>query len=149
MRVATVIVVGGLSGLAPTGSRQTLWQADLQVRDLSVSETAGSLTARFVVRSELGEAMAARVEVLLPIGVGLLNMSSGCSAGPHPSGISVLQGRVICTLGDLAPGASRALHVVTTEPPRGVVRGFGVVALSDTPDPRPANNFAERTIPKQ
>jgi hypothetical protein len=37
--------------------------------------------------------------------------------------------------------------VVTTTPPSGVARGFGAVAMSDTPDPKPGNNFADRVIP--
>jgi hypothetical protein len=37
--------------------------------------------------------------------------------------------------------------VMTTMPPRGVARGFAAVAVSDTPDPKPGNNFAERVIP--
>jgi hypothetical protein len=28
-----------------------------------------------------------------------------------------------------------------------VSRGFGAMAISDTPDPKPGNNFAERVIP--
>lgn len=149
MRMSTVIWLSASSALASAGASQALWQADLQVHGLTVSQARGSLTARIVVRSELGEAMGARVEVLLPVGVGLLKTSPGCNAGPHPSGISDLQGRVVCRLGDLAPRSSREVEVVTTEPPRGVVRAFGVVALSDTPDPRPANNFAEKAIPQE
>jgi hypothetical protein len=147
MRRLAVSWIVALAGLATTGSSQSLWQADLQVHDLTVSQAQGSLTARIVVRSELGEAMATRLEVLLPVGVGLVTMSPGCRAGAHPSGISALQGRVICDLGNLAPRTSREVQVVTTEPPRGVMGSFGVVALSDTPDPRPGNNFAEKAIP--
>jgi hypothetical protein len=43
----------------------------------------------------------------------------------------------------------REVFVVTTTPPIGVVRGFGAVAMSETPDPRPGNNFAERAIPQE
>jgi hypothetical protein len=149
MRMSGVFWVVGLAVLVSPGASQGLWQADLQVHDLTVSQAKGSLTATIVVRSELGEAMRARVEVLLPVGVGLVKMSPGCSAGPHPSGISDLQGRVVCALGDLAPRSSREVQVVTTEPPRGVARGFGVVALSDTPDPQPGNNFAEKALPPE
>ena len=66
----------------------------------------------------LAGALAARVEILLPVGVGLVELSPGCIAGPSPPGVSALRGRVVCRLGDL-----------------------------DTPDPRPGNNFAERALP--
>ena len=124
-----------------------LWQADLQVRGLTVSETGGNLRAQVVIAAESGEALAARVEVLLPVGVGIVSMAPGCRAGPSPDGIRELRARVECRLGNLQSPATRALIVVTTLPPRGVVRGFAVVAMSDTPDPKPGNNFAERVIP--
>ena len=94
-----------------------------------------------------GEALGARVEVLLPVGVGIVNLGSGCFAGPNVTGISVLRARVECTLGNMPARSNRELWVVTTTPPNGVARGFAVVAMSDTPDPRPANNFLERVLP--
>ncbi len=124
-----------------------LWQADLQVRSLTVTEMGGNLRARVVVAAESGEALAARVEVLLPVGVGIVSMAPGCEAGPSPDGIRELRARVECRLGNLQSPTTHALTVVTTLPPKGVARGFAAVAMSDTPDPRPGNNFAERVIP--
>ena len=147
MRPSAFLWVSVCTALGSVGVSQAMWQADLQVQGLTVSEARGSLTARMRVRSELGDALAARVEVLLPVGVGLLETSPGCNASPNPSGITDLQARVICVLGDLSARSSREIHVVTTAPPPGVLRSFGVVALSDTPDPRPGNNFAEKAIP--
>jgi len=137
-------VLAGLNG----GTRQrALWQADLQIRSLTISEANGNLTARVVVASELGDALAARVEVLLPVGVGIVTLGSGCRAGPNHTGISELRATVECTLGDMPARSNRELFVVTTTPPNGVARGFAVVAMSDTPDPKPGNNFLERAIP--
>jgi hypothetical protein len=116
------------------------------IRSLTVTEAKGNLTARVVVSAEVGEALGARVEVLLPVGVGIVTLSSGCLAGPNVTGISVLRGRVECTLGNMPARSNRELWVVTTTPPNGVARGFAVVAMSDTPDPRPANNFLERVV---
>jgi hypothetical protein len=127
--------------------QQALWQADLQIRSLTISESQGHLTARVVVAVEVGEAMAVRVEVLLPVGVGLLGMGKSCKPGPSAPGIGALRGRVICILGDLPVRETRELYVVTTTPPAGIARGFGVIGMSDTPDPRPKNNFAEKVIP--
>jgi len=100
-----------------------------------------------VVGSDFGEALGARVEILLPVGVGIVSLGDGCVAGPSPTGIRELRARVECTLGNLAARSSRSLYIVTTPPPTGVTRGFAVVAMSDTPDPKPSNNFAERVIP--
>jgi hypothetical protein len=127
--------------------QQALWQADLQIRSLTVTERQGHLTARVVVAVEVGEAMGVRVEVLLPVGVGLLEMEKSCKPGPSAPGIGALRARVICTIGDLPVRGTRVLYVVTTTPPAGVARGFGVIGMSDTPDPRPKNNFAEKVIP--
>ena len=123
-----------------------LWQADLQVRSLTVAEVGGNLRARIVVATEFGEALSARVEVLLPVGVGIVSIGQGCKAGPSPDGIRELRARVECRLGNLQSPVTQELIVVTTLPPRGVARGFAVVAMSDTPDPKPGNNFAERVI---
>jgi hypothetical protein len=130
------------------GTRQrVLWQADLQILSLTVSEAKGNLTARVVVAAEMGEALGARVDLLLPGGVGIVAMGEGCHAGPSVVGISELRARVECSLGNLPARTNRMLYVVTTTPPAGVARGFGAVAMSDTPDPKPGNNFAERVIP--
>lgn len=147
MRRAVMILASGIVALPTWGPAQAVWQADFQIRSVSVSETKGSLSFRVVVAAELGEVMAARVEILLPVGVGVTELSPGCIAGPSPPGVSALSARIVCRLGDLASRSSREVHVVTTMPPPGIARGFGAVALSDTPDPRPGNNFAEKTLP--
>jgi len=128
-------------------SPQLVWQADVQIKTLTVSETNGSLTAKLVVLTELGEAMAVKVEVMLPVGVGILLMGSGCVAGPSAPGVPSLRARVICTIGTLRPHDLREFSVTTTVPPAGTSRRFGAIATSDTPDPKPGNNFAERVIP--
>lgn len=152
MQRFTAVLLSGFVVLG-LGSHQAapqyvLWQADLQIRSLTVSESKGNLTARVVIAADVGEALAARVEVLLPVGVGIVTLGSGCVAGPNVTGISALRARVECTLGNMPPRTTRELYVITTTPPNGVARGFAVLVMSDTPDPRPANNFAERVIPR-
>ena len=127
--------------------RPLLWQADLQVRSLTVSEDKGNLSARVVIATEVGEALGARVEVLLPVGVGIVSLGTGCVAGPNRTGIRELRARVECSLGDMQAGSNKEVVVVTTMPPAGIARGFGVVVMSETPDPKPSNNFLERVIP--
>ena len=151
MQRFTALLVSGFTSLGLGAQRQvvqyTLWQADLQVRSLTVSETKGNLTARMVIVAEVGEALAARVEVLLPVGVGIVTLGPGCVAGPNRTGISELRARVECSLGNLGARSTRELFVITTTPPNGIARGFAVVAMSDTPDPKPENNFVQRVIP--
>jgi len=141
------LVVSVLASLGLAARQHLLWQADLQIRSLTVSEDKGNLTARVIVTAESGEALGARVEVLLPVGVGIVSLGSGCVAGPSPAGIRELRARVECSLGNMPARSNRELVVVTTAPPNGVARGFAVVAMSDTPDPKPGNNFMERVIP--
>jgi hypothetical protein len=152
-RLAAVLVTGfaslglGTQQEAYATRQYALWQADLSVRSLTISEAKGNLTARVVIAAESGEALAARVEVLLPVGVGIVTLGPGCVAGPNRTGISELRARVECSLGNMAARSNRELFVITTTPPNGVSRGFAVVAMSDTPDPKPGNNFLERVIP--
>jgi hypothetical protein len=131
----------------PAGSQNLIWQSDLQVRSFSVSESEGHLIARVSVTAELGEARAARVEVLLPVAVGIVRVGAGCAPGPSPPGVPSLRARVVCIAGDLRPRDVKEFTVTTTTPPPGMDRRFGVMAMSDTPDPKPGNNFAERVIP--
>jgi hypothetical protein len=147
MRRFMTLLVGIPAAVTGRAQAQHVWQSDLQVRALTVSEFQGNLVARFVVIAEVGEAMAAKVEVMLPPGVGIVEMGPGCKAGPNPPGVSALRARVLCTIGNLPTRSSRELFVTTTQPPPGGSRGFGVIATSDTPDPKPGNNFAEKGIP--
>ena len=133
----------------PASGQGHVWQADLQIRSLTVTELKGNLTAKVVVVAELGEAMGARLEVMLPVGVGIVKLGAGCAPGPSAPGVPSLHARVICTIGSLRPRDSREFAVTTTTPPDNVARRFGVMASSDTPDPKPGNNFAERVIPRQ
>ena len=150
MRRFIAVLVCGFAGLGLGAQQQApqyaLWQADLSIRSLKVSEAKGNLTARVVVAAESGEVLSARVEVFLPVGVGLVTLSSGCVAGPNRTGISELRARVECSLGNMASGSNREFYVVTTAPPNGVARGFAVVVMSDTPDPKPTTIW-RRTLP--
>lgn len=128
-------------------AQQHVWQSDLQIRSLSVSASNGNLTAKVVVTAALGEAMDAKVEVMLPVGVGIVHMGAGCAPGPSAPGVPSLRARVICTIGNLRPRDAREFSVTTTTPPTGMERRFGAIATSDTPDPKPGNNFAERVLP--
>jgi len=125
-----------------------MWRADIQVQSLRITRLDENLLMRLVVYSENDdEARAARVEILLPVGVGLVRMAEGCTASAGPPGVSVLRARVTCELGGLAIRSSREVFVMTTTPPTGIPGTFGAFAMSDTPDPKPGNNFMERTLP--
>ena len=130
---------------------QGLYQADLRIQTLKVQRVPEGLLAHAVVAVQAtGNAAPSRgtnVQVLLPVGVGVLRISQGCVLGASPPGVTDLRGRVICEFGVVADRTTREITVLTTIPPLGVARTFGIVAISDTPDPKPSNNFAERTVP--
>ena len=147
MHRLVALVMSLLSGWGLGARQRALWQADLMIRSLTVTAEKGNLTARVVVAAEIGDALGARIEVLLPVGVGIVTLGSGCFAGPNVTGISELRARVECTLGNMPARSIRELWVITTTPPNGVARGFAVMVMSETPDPRLANNFLERVVP--
>jgi hypothetical protein len=141
---ATAGFVAALTVGWPASAEERLWRADIQVRSLRVTRLDANLLARIVVYSENDdEARTARVEILVPVGVGIVRMAPGCTASAGPPGIGVLRARVTCELGTLPVRGSREVFVMTTMPPSGIPRTFGAFVMSDTPDPRPGNNYAE------
>lgn len=127
---------------------QDVWQADVRVQSLDVTmiKRGGPLSARVVVASDNDdEARAVRLDILLPIGVGVLRLAPGCR--PSPSAIATLNARVICELGDLPVRGLREVTITTTGEGATRAMRFAVFVMSDTPDPVPANNYAERTLP--
>ena len=138
----------GFALMAGRASAQRTWQADVQVQVLDVSQLDQSLVARVVVYSDNhDDARAVHVEILLPLGVGVTRTAMGCSASASPPGVTELRAKVMCDMGTLPVHTAREVFVITTLPPVGTPKTFGVFASSDTPDPRPSNNFAERTLP--
>jgi hypothetical protein len=129
------------------GSQQ-VWQADVQIRTLEVTRSRTSLNARVVVYTENDDdAQSARVLILLPVGVGIERLPSGCDATPGPSMVPSLRAAVKCELGVIPNRGFREVVLSTTVPMTTQPRRFGVFAYSATPDPVPGNNYAERTIP--
>jgi hypothetical protein len=126
---------------------QGVWQADVRVQSLDVSVPRGGtqMTVHTVIYSDNDDdARAVRADILLPVGVGVLRLPAGCKASP--AAVPNLNARVTCDLGDLAVRGFRDLTVVTTS--AGSLRArFAVLVVSDTPDPDPANNYAERWVP--
>jgi hypothetical protein len=130
---------------APSGE---VWQADIRVQSLDVTggSRSGQHTARLVIVSDNDDdARAARAEILLPVGVGVLRMTSGCKASA--SAVTGLNARVTCELGNVEVRGLRDVSIVTTTIPGGGRARFAVFVTSDTPDPDPANNYAERAAP--
>ena len=138
----------GAAGSASNAAAQAVWQADVRVQALEVTRIDANLVARVVVYSDNNDdARAVHVEILLPVGVGVVRTAQGCQASASPPGVSVLRARVMCDLGTLPVRASREVFVMTTLPLETTPRTFAVFALSETPDPKPGNNYAERTLP--
>jgi len=135
---------------APRGddASQRVWQSDVAVRALELTMAQGgtSITARVVVATDSGEARGVRVELMLPVGVGVLSVPRDCR--PSPSPVMSLNARVTCVLGDLRVREIRDLSIVTTgRPGWSEPLRFAAFVLSDKPDPQPSNNFAERSVP--
>lgn len=145
------VVVGlavALTAGWPASAEDRFWRADVQVQSLRITRLDANLLARIMVYSDNDdEARAARVEILVPVGVGIVRIAAGCTASAGPPGVSLLRARVTCELGTVPVRGSREVFVMTTIPPAGIPKSFGAFAMSDTPDPKPGNNFAERTLP--
>jgi uncharacterized protein DUF11 len=128
---------------------QEVWQADVRIQALDITRVENNLVARVVVYSDNDDdARSVHVEILLPVGVGVLRTAAGCQASASPPGVSALRARVMCDLGTLPVRSSREVFVMTTAPAARSAKTFAVFALSETPDPRPGNNYAERTLPQ-
>lgn len=145
--VVSVLVVVAAATVAARANQQ-VWQADIQIRVLEVTKSKTSLTARVVVYSENDdEARDSRLLIFLPVGAGLERIPPGCAASQSPSMVPSLRAMVHCELGAIPVRGFREVSLSTTLPPEGMPKRFGVFTFSGTPDPMPANNYAERIIP--
>ena len=144
-------LVAGASGVSAAVAHRDgdprVWQSDVKIESLDASElkSGGPVNARIIVAAAGDDpARSVRLEVLLPIGVGVLRLADGCK--PSPSPVTGLNARVTCEIGDIPARGSREISIATSARPGGFPLRFAVFALSDTPDPAPANNFAERVV---
>lgn len=150
IRTGLVLSVFATASAALVGAQtvQQVWQADIQIRTLEVTKTRTSLMVRVLVYSDNNdEAKDSRLLVLLPVGAGLERIPPGCAASAGPSMVPSLRAMVQCELGAIPVRGFREVLLSTTLPPDGMPKRFGVFAYSGTPDPTPANNYAERIIP--
>lgn len=145
------IPIGLMAVTATLISARGAWQraphADLQVRTLEITRSRTGMSVRVMVFTD--EARDAHLLFLLPVGVSVDKLSTGCTlatgarlvhAPPPPA-------TVACDLGAILDRGFHEVLLSTTLPPDGLPRRFGVFAYSATPDPVPGNNYAERTIP--
>jgi hypothetical protein len=150
IRLTVAVLATFVLGAAPrgAGSAQHVWQADVSVRAFEVTKekngSSDSITAHAVVSTDSGDARAVRLEIMLPVGVGLVRVPDTCQ--PSPSPVRSLNARVTCIIGDLAVRELRDITITTTGVPSRRRLRFAVFAFSDTPDPLPSNNFAERLV---
>jgi hypothetical protein len=140
------VSVGAALLTVPAGG-QRVWQADVSVRALEVVSVkpGGPITARVAVAADSDVARAVQVEIILPVGVAVLRLPTGCRTSPSP--VATLSARVTCALGDLPSRTQRDVSIATTGAVRGGKMRFAAFAFSDTPDPVPSNNFVERVLP--
>ncbi len=146
----------GTVAIRQAASAQEVWQADIRVQSMEVLSArgvpaagdgrGGQLSTRIVVTSDNDDdARASRLEILLPVGVTVLRMPSDCKASP--GAVAGLTARVTCELGDLPVRGLREVTIVTSGAPSNRQARFGAFVTSDTPDPIPSNNYAERALP--
>jgi hypothetical protein len=142
-----VVALGAYAWRSVDAGAQRAWIADVSVRaiELTPLTDGGSRIARIVIAADSSRASAVRVEVMLPVGVGVLHLADGCRASPGP--VTSLSARVTCALGDMTVRESRSVFVTTAGRPASSRPRFAAFAFSDTPDPVPSNNYAERIVP--
>ena len=122
-------------------------QADIRVESLALVRNADrTVTARVAITSDNNSvARAARLELFIPVGAVVTRLEAGCRAvsvaGPAATA------RVSCDLGDLPVRAIKTVAVTTNPVRSGVPYRVAAFVQSDTPDPLPANNYAERILP--
>ena len=140
-------VLVGAAVLVASVGKQRVWQADVSVRALDVVSTrpGGPITTRVTIAADSDDARAVRVEIILPIGVAVLRLPDICRTSPSP--VATLSARVTCALGDMPMRGLRDFSIATTAAVGGGRPRFAAFVFSDTPDPVPSNNFAERVLP--
>lgn len=136
-----------LRGSTVPGSQRG-WQADVRIQSIEVVAVRGrSLNARILITSDNdGDARNTRLEILLPVGVGVSRLAPGCRANPVPGQVAV-NAHVSCDLGDIPVRGTREVTIATSAPAPNVLMRVAAFVMSDTPDPMPSNNYAERVAP--
>ncbi len=141
-----LLFLGGINVIRAAVSQQ-VWQADVQIRTLEATKSRTGMSVRVVVYTEHDDdARDSRLLILLPVGVGVERMATGCAASAGPSMVPTLRATMVCELGQIADHGFREVLLTTTLPPQGMPKRFGVFAYSGTPDRAPGNNYAERTL---
>ncbi len=140
-------LMAGLRG-SPLPATQAGWQADVRIQSIELVAVKGrSLNARIVITSDNdGDARNTRLEILLPVGVGVSRLAPGCRASSVPGQVAV-NARVSCDLGDIPVRGIREVTIATSAPAPNVLMRVAAFVMSDTPDPMPSNNYAERVAP--
>jgi hypothetical protein len=143
---------------AGMASHQAVWQADVRVQLMEVTALRGrapaeaqaaaprQLSARIVITSDNDdEARGVRLDVLLPVGAGIVRLPRRCQA--VISAVATPAGRVTCDLGVIPVRGLEEVVIATTGTVSPSGGRFAAFVSSDTPDPVPGNNFAERRAP--
>ena len=122
-------------------------QADVQVRSMTAARVGDTLVCKFEVFSfHDDDAVNTTARVLLPVGTKFLSSATACVGSTAVR--DGTQAFATCDIGRLGVGESKTVQVVTTLPHIATIRKtFGAFAWSETPDPRPRNNYGEATAP--
>lgn len=151
IRYPVLFIALELAGTGVTPARaagQRTWQADLRVEALEIEPVGqASLSVRVRILNQVGEvARDTRLEILVPVGLDVLRVDAGCQ--PVASGTPTPVGRVTCDVGPVKARELRHVTLVMTRPQTvAPTARLAVFVISGTPDPEPANNYAERALP--
>jgi len=131
-----------------TSVQHRFWQADVGIQSLTVEPANGELRARVVIYSGMDDpSRGVRVEVLLPLGTSVLRMPPGCRVGADTGVGDQVRGRISCELGTLRVRERRELDLGITVPAPGVVKSVAAFVSSESPDPRPGDNYLVKLVP--
>ena len=157
MKTRLGIILLTLLCAAGSARAQEQWQADLQIRSVSVRQvrergargdpgTGGTLVCQVTLYNENDDdARNPTVRILFPVGVRFISSTSGCTPNPTPDpAVGPTHAFAVCNVATMAVGASATVEVTTTVPSSSVTnKTFGAFAWSLSPDPNPRNNYGE------
>lgn len=142
---ATLLAIVG-TGLQSVGQPR-LRQSDIGIQVMTVQAEAGELVSRVVVYAGMDDPSdGVHLEFLLPPGSTVYRMPPGCGTEGDGRG-SPIRGRISCNLGTLAVHERRQLVFATSVPGLAVPKSVAAFVSSDSPDPRPGDNFSLKTVP--
>ncbi len=143
-----IVGTGLLSADVRGGNRQQrLRQSDIGIQALTVQIEAGAMVSHVVVYAGMDDPSdGVHLELLLPPGSTVLRMPPECVAVTDVKG-SPVRGRISCNLGTFVVNERRHLVFASSVPLPTIPKAVAAFVSSDSPDPRPGDNFSLKILP--